>query len=58
MASTMYPYFVVYGLMNFKRIPTDVKLTPGNDVISAVNQMLADDSLLYSTKAKANLSAL
>jgi hypothetical protein len=58
MTSTMYAYFVVYADLKFKRIPTDVKLAPGDVVISAVNQTLADGSLLYSTKAKANESAL
>ncbi len=58
MTSTMYPYFVMYEVLKFKQITTDVKLTPGDEVISAVNQMSADDSLLYSTKARENLSAL
>lgn len=54
----MYPYFVVYAVLNSKWIPTDVKLTPGDYVTTASNQILADDYLLNSTKASANLSAL
>ncbi len=55
---TMYPNLVAYAVFNCKVITTLVKFTPGEDFISALNEILDPGSLLNSTKVNAKLSAL